>query len=166
MFNLSLKELHSVGIKSNTALVDKRLIPKLKAANKIFNKHKFELIVKDGYRSPEQYKLVQQKRYQLDSKVNTDKTLNLDLMIHSTGLCVDINLIDLKNNREVKMWDKKDWPDGVFVNFYRHGKDTESQKFQQLQDLLVNTMLSLEFTLGTKNEFWHFEYLSLKPSKK
>ncbi len=117
-FDLTEEELRSIGVTGNSAQVDEKLIPKLKEANKIFKKSGYELIVKDGYRSPELYLLVQRKRYEIDGKENTDKTLNTDRMAHSTGLVVDINLVDLKTGQEVEAWDKKDWPDGVFIDFY------------------------------------------------
>lgn len=156
-FNLTEKELWEIGIFGNIAHVDEKLVPKLKEANEIFKKSGYELIVKDGYRSPELYLLVQRKRYEIDGKENTDKTLNTERMAHSTGLVVDVNLVDLKTGQEAAIWDKKDWPDGVFMDFYRTKKDPKSKKFQQLQDLLINTMLGLGFKLGIKKEIWHFE---------
>jgi len=157
-FNLSEEELKSVGVTGNYAWVDERLIPHLKDANEAFKKHGYEIIVKDGYRSPEQYQMVKEKRYALDGKENTDKTFNPVRMPHSTGLTVDINLISLKTGREIEIWDKKDWPDGIFVGFYRNKTDSKSNSYQKLQDLLINTMLDLGFKLGVKNEIWHFEY--------
>src|SRR6185369_13080753 len=111
LFNLSLSELRSVGITGNYARVDESLIPKLKEANQLFGVHGFEIIVKDGYRSAEEYKLVQRKRYELDGKKNTDKTFNAKRMAHATGLTVDINFIDLKTGQEILLYDKSDWPD-------------------------------------------------------
>ncbi|MDO8507228.1 MAG: hypothetical protein Q7S53_01530 [bacterium] len=157
-FNLSEAELFEVGITGNEAQVDERLIPKLKEANEIFKKYGYEIIIKDAYRSPELYRLVQKKRYENDGKEITDRTLNAVTMPHATGLAVDINLIKLSDGEEVEMWDKADWPEGIFVDYYRDRKDTKSQEYQGLQDLLVDNMLGLGFRIGSKKEFHHFEY--------
>jgi D-alanyl-D-alanine dipeptidase len=157
-FNLAEDELRSVGVKDNCALVDKRLLPKLKKANEIFKHYGFEIIIKDAYRSPELYQLVKKKRYEIDGKENTDKTLDSIGMPHSSGQVVDINLVKLSSGQEVEIWDKKDWPDGIFIDYYRYKTDAKSIEFQRLQNLMVSTMLSLGFKLGGKKEFWHFEY--------
>ncbi len=157
-FDLSEAELKKVGVVGNNAQVDEKLIPKLKEANKIFKKCGYEIIVKDAYRSPELYKLVQKKRYENDGKKVTDRTFSNTRMPHSSGLAVDINLIDLKTRQEVEMWDKTDWPDGIFINYYRENKDAKSKEYQRLQDLLVENMLKLGFKLGKRKEFHHFEY--------
>lgn len=158
MFNLTDEELRSVGVKDNYARVDQKLIPKLKEANEIFKTYGFEIIVKDGYRSRKEYRLVQQKRYEKDGKENTDKTFNTRRMAHASGLTVDINLIDLKTGQEIEMYDKSEWPDSIFINYYKNKKDPKSREFQRLQDLMISTMLSLGFKLGSKKEFWHFKY--------
>ena len=156
-FNISEQELHAIGISGDYAQVDKRLIPKLKEANKLFAKHGYEIIVKDGYRSKELYDLVRQKRYDLDGKENTDKTFSTGTNPHSTGLVVDINLVRLDDGKEVRMWNKADWPDGIFTNFYKDKKDPKSLGYQKLQDMLIKTMLELGFKLGKRKEFHHFE---------
>lgn len=157
-FNLSEAELFEVGIVGNEAQVDEKLISQLKEANEIFKKYGYEIIIKDAYRSPELYKLVQKKRYENDGKEITDRTLNVVTMPHATGLAVDINLIKLSDGAEVEMWGKADWPNGIFVDYYRNKEDEKSKKYQKLQDLLISNMLELGFTLGSKKEFHHFEY--------
>jgi D-alanyl-D-alanine dipeptidase len=157
-FNVSEEELRSVGVTGNIVQVDVKLISKLKAANRLFRKHGYEIIVKDGYRIPELYKLIQKKRYENDGKEITDRTLNAISMPHATGLVVDINLVSLDTGKEVKLWDKADWPEGSFIGFYQYKKDAQSRRYQKLQDLLIKTMLKLGFKLGSKKEFWHFEY--------
>ncbi len=157
-FNLSIDELKSVGIDGNIAQVDERLIPKLQEANRIFRIYGYEMIVKDAYRTPELYKLVQKKRYENDGREVTDRTFSGTRMPHATGLAVDINLIDLKTGQEVEMWNRADWPDGIFLDFYREKEDKKSKRYQELQDLLIETMLGLGFHLGKRKEFHHFEY--------
>jgi hypothetical protein len=103
-FNLSDEELASVGVTENFARLDRSLIPKLVEANNILQEEGFEIIVKDGYRSPELYDLVRKKRYEIDGKENTDKTLSTSSHPHSSGFAVDLNLINLKTGQEVEMW--------------------------------------------------------------
>jgi len=157
-FNITVNELKAIGITGDVAQVDERLVPVLKKANEAFKKHGYELIVKDGYRSPELYELVKKKRYENDGKENTDKTLNPKAKPHASGQVVDINLVGLKTGTEIKMWDKADWPDGSFVGYYKSKPDEESQRYQKLQELMINEMLKLGFKLGSLNEFWHFDY--------
>lgn len=157
-FNITVDELREAGVTGGDGQVDERLVPRLKEANRLLKDHGYEIMVKDGYRSPELYQLVQAKRYESDGKANTDRTLNVVTMPHSTGLVVDINLVNLANGEECEMWSKSDWPDGIFVDYYRSKKDDRSREYQRLQDLLISTMLKVGFTLGTKNEIWHFEY--------
>jgi len=157
-FNLSLDELNSVGIAGDETLVDAQIIPGLLRANEAFRKLGFEMIIKDGYRSAELYDLVRKKRYEIDGKENTDKTFSTGSMPHSSGFVVDVNLISLEDHKEVEMWDKKDWPEGIFMDFYRDKDDSKSIEYQRLQDLLVNNMQKVGFCLGKRREFHHFEY--------
>jgi D-alanyl-D-alanine dipeptidase len=157
-FNISKDELREIGITGNVAQVDESLVPKLREANEAFKKHGYEIIVKDGYRSPQLYELVKTKRYANDGQETTDKTLNPKTKPHATGLVVDINLISLKTDKEVETWDSKsDWPDGVFIDFYKHSDDPRHQEYQRLQVLMREVMFGLGFKLGSLKEYWHFE---------
>lgn len=156
-FNLTEDELASVGVEDNYALVDTSLIPKLLEANKLLRPQGYEIIVKDAYRSPQLYDLVRKKRYEIDGKANTDKTLSTGANPHSSGMAVDINLVNLKTGEEVEIWDKKDWPNGIFVNYYKNKDDKNSKDYQKLQDLLIKTMTNVGFSLGERKEFHHFE---------
>lgn len=73
-------------------------------------------------------------------------------MPHSTGKSVDVAL--WQNNEKILLHDKKDRIKGYFINFY---KETNSN-YQKLQDFLINTMQDNEFRLGTKKEYFHFNY--------
>lgn len=156
-FNITTDELRQVGVDGNFAYIDASLVPKLEAVNGALAEHGYGIIIKDGYRSPELYALVQQKRYALDGKENTDRTLNTERMIHASGFAVDVNIFDLNNNNELELWDKADWPDGAFVDFYKDRHDQKSERYQALQTLLARVMFSEGFSLGTLREFWHFE---------
>ena len=156
-FNISVEELNAIGIYDNSAFVDERLVPLLKKANEQFKTHGFEIIVKDGYRSPELYDLARRKRYENEGKEVTDKVLHATRQPHSTGLAIDINFLSLETGDEIRTWDNKDWPEGAFVDFYKNKDDAKSREFQRLQVLMREVMLGLGFKLGTLNEYWHFE---------
>lgn len=158
-FNLSKAELATVGVKGNDAMVDSKMIPKLLEANEKFKDMGYEIIVKDAYRSTALYDLVRKKRYENDGKSTTDKTFSTGSNPHSTGLTVDINLVSLETGQEVEMWDKADWPEGIFVDYYRNMTDDKSKRFQTLQDLLISTMESIGLKLGSRKEIHHFEYV-------
>jgi D-alanyl-D-alanine dipeptidase len=156
-FNLSEVELNMVGVNGGDAFIDYSLIPRLQEVNKLLNPIGYEIIVKDAYRSKKLYDLVRQKRYESDGKETTDRTLSATRMPHSTGLAVDVNLVDLSTGEEIAIWDKSDWPDGIFVDYYKNKTDEKSRQYQRMQDLLINTMQKAGFKLAPKNEFHHFE---------
>ncbi|NTW62259.1 M15 family metallopeptidase [Candidatus Saccharibacteria bacterium] len=156
-FNISKDELINIGITGDCAQVDVRLVPRLKQANKILKKHGYEIIVKDGYRSKELYDLVRRKRYENDGKEVTDNTLSTGANPHSTGLAIDVNLVRLDDGVEVEIRDKDDWPNSIFKDYYRNKADPKSIEYQRLQDLLADTMTSVGFLMGKRNEFHHFE---------
>jgi len=156
-FSLTESDLAAVGVTGNDALVEVSLIPKLQQANELLQPSGYELIVKDAYRSRELYDLVRQKRYENDGRKVTDQTLSKTRMPHTTGLAVDVNLVDVKTGQEIETWDKADWPDGIFVGYYKDKTGTTSRRYQQLQDLLIDTMQKAGFKLAPKKEFHHFE---------
>ena len=162
-FGISDEELKSAGVFDGNAYLDRELIELLRTANKELKKQGMELIVKDAHRTPGLYKLAQQKLYKAQGKEKTDQLLNMLRMPHSTGFAVDIGLLDLKTGEELKMHDSKDDPKAYFIDYYKNKKDPESQEFQRLQDILINIMKSTGFYIGSKGEFWHFEWK--KPGK-
>ncbi len=156
-YQISEEELNVAGVWDDKAYVDESLISYLKKANETLKPHGYEIVVKDAYRSPELYRLIQEKRYAKFGKEQTDRILNTVTMPHSNGRTIDASLIDIKTGNEVPMRNKTDDPDNFFIDYYRDRNDAEGREYQRLQDLLVETMLSLGFKLGSKNEFWHFE---------
>lgn len=157
-FNISTDELIAAGVTDGSAYIDKALVTPLQNANKLFQRHGYELVVKDGFRTPELYQLVQKKRYAVHGKKDTDILLNVETMPHATGRTVDIALLHIASGQEVIMRRPEDRTDAFFVDFYRDKPDTASQNFQQLQQLMIGIMQSVGFVLGVRREFWHFEY--------
>ena len=157
-YKISKEELGNAGVFDGNAYLDKELIVPLQKANEKLSNLGLELIVKDAHRTPGLYKLAEKKLYEYQGKDKTDKLLNMIHMPHATGLAVDIGLIDLKTGEELKMRDSNDDPEAYFIDFYRGKTDLSSKEFQRLQDILISTMISVGFLVGTKGEFWHFEW--------
>lgn len=156
-FNMSIDELRDAGVTGDTVRVDERLIEPLHKANTQLRTHGLEIRVDEGYRSPDMYQLAYAKRKSYGDGKST-AILNLQKMPHATGLAVDIGLLHTSNGQEVAMRNKKHGLQASFVGFYSNKKDKASQRFQARQKLLQECMESAGFVLGSKNEYWHFEY--------
>lgn len=63
-----------------------------------------------------------------------------------------------KRRQGIYLRDGKDGDDAYFINFYRDKKTESAKHFQELQDFMINTMLDHGFRLGTKREYFHFNY--------
>ncbi len=159
-FGITKEELAEEGITDARVKVDKSMEASLKAAQAKLNEHGYDIVIKDGYRSPSMYELAHRKRSETMGK--TDQLINLEAMPHASGRVVDIDLVDAKSGKPVEMRNREDGLEACFVNFYRDKTDAKSRQYQCLQDLLVDTMKDLGFVLGSKDEYWHFE---LPPDK-
>lgn len=157
MYNLTHDELRSVGVVDARCQVSEEIIELLKRADDALRENGYSLMVKDGYRSPELYRLVYQKRVDQFGKEETDKILNVVTMPHASGKVVDIALLSVADGKEVMMRKKEDGTDAFFVDFYRSMTDEQSVEYQRLQDLLFKVMTEQGFVLGSKKEYWHFE---------
>lgn len=157
-YNITKKEMELVGITNGRVRVHKDIIEILIGINNIFHKKGYCLYVKEGYRPKELYKLIHEKRLQQFGKEQTDRFLNMDDMPHTSGKTVDIAIWDPRENKEVYLRDGKDGFEALFVNFYSKKQDDKSVYYQKLQDYVINTMLGSGFRLGTKREYFHFNY--------
>jgi len=157
-FGITEEELREASVADGDAYVAERIIGPLRDANAKLREHGFELIVKDGYRPPALYRLIQRKRYETRGKEETDLLLNMETMPHASGYVVDVNLVRLDTGEEAMLRDSNDDPGAFFIDFYRSRDDPKGWEFQRLQDLLMETMLSCGFRIGVKREYWHFEY--------
>jgi D-alanyl-D-alanine dipeptidase len=156
-FNISIDELRTAGVEGDEVYVDQLLLKPLKEANAELRASGFELKVMEGYRSPALYKLVYAKRQAYGDGKST-AILNLDKMPHATGRAVDLALIHLSNGREAATRNKNHGLDAIVVDFYKGKKDRASLTYQTRQKLLRNIMEARGFVLGSKKEYWHFEY--------
>jgi len=156
-YQISLEELGEIGITDAEAYVDEGIIPALQQADAALRKHGYTLIIKDAFRSPELYSLIHHKRLAQFGEEHTNRLINMDAMPHSSGRAVDIGLIDLGTETEVHFRNNADDPDAYFINFYANRTDDIGKGYHRLQTLLIETMQSAGFVLGSKGEYWHFE---------
>lgn len=137
--------------------MDELLVQPLKMANEQFKELGYEIMIDDSYRSPELYQLIFDKRSAAEGTRAISNIINMKDMPHSTGIAIDVALIDIDTGKKLFMRDNKDEPDCFFVGYYANKTDPQSQEYQKRQDMLISIMKSCGFKLGSKNEFWHFE---------
>ena len=155
-YDLSLEDLASVGITDGNCRIGRVLIPTLIKAQSQFRSLGYDLIIKDGYRSPELYRLVYGKRVARYGKEHTDSLLNIDRMIHAKGNVVDIDLTPLDGSKMML----RAAADGVpahFYGFYKKKSDSHSIVYQSNQDMMKTVMFGFGYEFGSLIEYWHFE---------
>lgn len=155
---LSKQDILNVGLTNDRVQVHKDIIEPLVAVNKIFNEKGFELYIKEGYRSSELYDIVYQRRVEKFGKAETESLLNMNDKPHALGLSIDVALWNSITDTEVYMRKHEDGADALFVDFYKDKFDTESQRYQELQEWVIGVMQDQGFRLGTKREYFHFDY--------
>ena len=151
-------DLNKVGLYDERVQVDRTIIDILVKIDTIFQKKGWRMYVKEGYRPKALYRLVYEKRVELFGKEETDRLLNMNDMPHATGRSVDIALWDPKTDSEIYMRKGEDGTDALFVDFYKDRVDEEGKHYQELQEFVIATMQSHGFRLGTKREYFHFDY--------
>lgn len=154
---ISKEDLARVGLQDERALVHKDIIEALKNADKVLQSKGYNLYVTEGYRSEELYKLLNEKMVEKLGEQEKNRILNMQDMPHSSGKSIDIAL--WRDNKKILLHDKKDGIDGYFVNFYKQTNKT----YQELQEMLINIMQDNGFRLGTKREYFHFNYEPQSP---
>lgn len=152
------EDLIAVGLVDDRVQVHKGIIPVLLEIDTEFQKKEFRLYIKEGYRSKKLYELVYKKRVELFGKEATNRLLNMKDMPHANGKTVDMALWDPKIDKEIYLRDGKDGDDAYFINFYKDKDLGRAKYFQELQDFMINTMQDYGFRLGTKLEYFHFNY--------
>ncbi len=160
-FDLSLDELRAAGVSDERCRIGRELIEPLQEARRQFAQRGYEMIIKDGYRSPELYRLIYAKRTQREGgahfgRENTDQLLNMDRMIHARGDVVDIDLVH-RDGRVVRFRDGSDGVPAHKYGFYAGRKGPQAREYQRNQDLMKEVMFNLGFVFGTLVEYWHFE---------
>lgn len=155
---LTKEDVLNAGLTNDRVQVHKDIIEQLIAINEVFNNKGFELYIKEGYRSSALYDIVYQRRVEKFGKEDTDRQLNMTDKPHALGLSVDVALWDVSTDTEVYMRKHEDGADALFVDFYKNLDNEESQRYQKLQEWVIEVMQDHGFRLGTKREYFHFDY--------
>lgn len=155
---LTKEDILNAGLTSDRVQVHKDIVEKLVAISKVFNTKGFELYIKEGYRSEDLYNIVYKKRVEKFGKEETDRQLNMIDKPHALGLSVDVTLGNIDTDNEVYMRKHEDGTSALFVDFYKDKQDAESQHYQELQEWVIEVMQDHGFRLGTKREYFHFDY--------
>ncbi len=155
---LTKQDILGAGLTSDRVQVHKDIIEPLLQINEMFKTCGYELYIKEGYRSSELYDIVYKRRVERFGKDDTDRQLNMKDKPHALGLSVDVALWDALNNCEVYMRRHEDGIDALFVDFYKDKPDEESQRYQELQEWVIGIMQDNGFRLGTKREYFHFDF--------
>ena len=160
---LTREDILSVGLTSDRVQVHKDIIQPLLAVDAEFQKRGYKLYIKEGYRSKALYEMIYKRRVAKFGKEETDRLLNMQDMPHAEGKTVDIALWDPKENKEVYLRRGDDGTDALFVDFYKGKDDEQSKKYQELQEWVIEVMQNQGFRLGTKREYFHFDYRPDQP---
>lgn len=155
---LTKEDILTTGLTSDRVQVHKDIIEPLIAINKIFINKGFELYIKEGYRSSALYDIVYKRRVEKFGKEEADSLLNMNDKPHALGLSVDVAVWDIATDTELYMRRGEDGTSALFVDFYKDMQDEESQRYQQLQEWVIEVMQDHGFRLGSKREYFHFDY--------
>jgi len=143
------KELNRVGLQDERVLVHKEIVGALKNVDKFLQSKGYRLYITEGYRSEKLYELVHKKMQEKLGEEETNRILNIIDMPHATGKSIDAAL--WYNGEKISLRDKRDGINGYFVDFYK-------KKNKRYQEFLISIMQDNGFRLGTKREYFHFNY--------
>lgn len=160
---LSKADILSAGLLNDRLQVHKDLIAPLLLIEEELNKLGYKLYLKEGYRSESLYNIIYKRRVEKFGQTATDRLLNMKDMPHAKGASVDVALWSIKDDKEVYMRRGEDGDDALFVDYYKDKSDEESRIFYNLQSLVIELMQKHGFRLGTKREYFHFDYRSTEP---
>ena len=155
---LSKQDVLDSGLTSDRVQVHEDMIEQLVAINELFQSQGYEMFIKEGYRSKALYEIMYQRRIEKFGQVETDRLINMADMPHSLGLSVDVAIWDPETDTEVYMRRGSDGTDALFVDFYKEGVSEEEQQYQSLQEWMIGVMQDHGFRLGTRREYFHFDY--------
>lgn len=156
--NIDETALIEQGLTNDRVQVDQAIISALQSADEKLSKQGYRLYIKDGYRSEGVYRLAFQSRSQQFGAEQTHRVMNMQDMPHAKGQTVDVALWDPVTNTEIEMRNKAHGTEAMFINFYKNKPDSISRRYQELQELVINTMLEVGFNLGKKREYFHFTF--------
>ncbi len=160
---LTKEDILSVGLMNGRVQVNKEILTPLLVVDTEFQNKGYRLYVKEGYRSKALYEIIYKRRAAKFGKEETDRIFNMEGMPHTLGTSVDVALWDAKENKEVYLRRGEDGMDALFVDFYKGKADDQSKKYQALQAWVIDVMQNNGFRLGTKREYFHFDYRPNEP---
>ncbi len=156
---LSEQDILDVGIISDDVFLDKEVCKLLQKINEeLLRELGLTIYIKEGYRSKSLYEMIFKRRVEKYGLEETQKLLNMKDMPHATGLTADICLWSPVSNKEVYMRNGKDGINALFIDFYKNKESEDSKKYHHLQVILITVMQKYGFRLGTKREYFHFDY--------
>jgi D-alanyl-D-alanine dipeptidase len=155
---LSKKDILDAGVVDDRVQVHPDMIEELLLVNKELQEHGWCLYIKEGYRSDALYEIVYKRRVEKYGKEATDSLLNLEGRPHALGLSIDAAIWDQKENKEIYLRRGEDGLPALFIGFYEGKEDEESKHYQELQDYLAKLMMKHGFRIGTRLEYFHFDY--------
>ena len=155
---LSKEDILEAGLVDDRVQVSSKIIDILVKIDSELQKQGQRLYIKEGYRSKKLYQIVYDRRVEKYGKEATESILNLKDMPHAEGLSVDVAIWDIATDKEVYLRKGDDGIDALFIGFYKNKDDEESKRYQALQDFLANLMLGYGFRIGTRREYFHFDY--------
>lgn len=155
---LTKEDILNAGLTSDRVKVHRDCIQALVEINKIFGSRGYELFIKEGYRSEALYDIIYQRRVEKFGRVDTDRQLNMKDKPHALGLSVDVAIRSLDTDKEVYLRRVEDGTDALFVDFYKNRTEVDSKIYQELQEWVIATMQDYGFRLGTKKEYFHFNF--------
>jgi D-alanyl-D-alanine dipeptidase len=155
---LSKQDLLDTGLTSDRVQVHTDIINQLVAVDQLFQARGYVMFVKEGYRSKALYEIMYQRRVEKFGQVETDRLINMVAMPHSLGLSVDVALWNPVTDTEVYMRRGGDGTDALFVDFYKGSDNQEDKQYQELQAWVIGIMQDHGFRLGTRREYFHFDY--------
>jgi len=157
-YGLTREDLIGLGMTDDQVYVSPKIIPVLLEIDKELQTRGWRLYLKEGYRSKELYELLYKRRVKKFGKEMTDKLLNIKDMKHASGLSVDVAIWDEAKNQEVYLRRPNDGPESLISGFYKDSTNPEGKKCQELQKYLIDLMTKHGFKLGSKKEYFHFDY--------
>ncbi|MDQ5957724.1 MAG: hypothetical protein QG665_48 [Patescibacteria group bacterium] len=162
-YGISKDEIIAVGLTSDRVQVSRDIILALQEINQEFQETlNCRLYVKEGYRSPELYRLVYDKRVEKFGQEMADKLLNIKDMPHASGKALDVALWDEKEDKEIMMRSRENGAESLLIDFYKDRTDEEGKKYQDLQVKVRSIMEKHGFKIGPRNEFFHFNHKTLE----
>jgi D-alanyl-D-alanine dipeptidase len=150
---ITREEFATLGIHDETMWVHRWVIEPLLYVQDMIIEKGYGIVIKDAFRPRGLYRLIGEKREALGLPISL---FNFDDTPHSTGMAVDVVLVD-ENGDCPWMRDDSDGDGCHAVDFYRPFKDPVRIEYQRLQDILVLSMLKAGFWLASKREYWHWQ---------